>query len=74
MSTEPNSATVWWTMSYCLHGVAQVGDDGEGAAADGADLVGDALDVSPPHRLFVFGVGFGGASGSGDGDICAGAG
>ena len=55
-----------------LGGIAQVGDDGRGAASHGTDFVGHAVDVSPAHRLLVVGEGAGWAPCSGDSNIGAG--
>ena len=36
-----------------LGAIAQIGDDGHGAASQGTHLFSHAIDISPPHRLLI---------------------
>ncbi len=54
-----------------LVGVGDVDDEGKGAAAEGADLLPDRIDVAPAHRLLLLRVRLRRAAGAGDGDVGA---
>ena len=74
MSTRPNSSTTAVGERVDRVGIGHVADDRERAPAEGADLVGDRLDVAPAGGLLVVGVALGRAAGAGEHDVAPGAG